>query len=390
MIVRLLKPEERFDAAKISTVAFHGRIDDIEKARENSLKETIEDWGAFSDDGKIMARIINNAYTVHLDGTQVSCGGIGAVSTLPEYREEGAIRAIFQKLLPEARRRGEVISALYPFNHAFYRKFGYETVCKENTYSFAPDVIRGYHFYGSVEMFMPGSDVRPYAELYEAFASRYNLSMVRSDEMMLKHHLNGTWYQDRKFTYLLRENDGPVAYLTFQDVRNEPAAILRVRDLAWSGRTGFLAILGFLARFSADYGTIELVLPSDLELLSVIRSSNAYGISKSTAQGYMVRAVHVPKLLESISVPEDESFVIRVQDELIEENNGTWQVRKHHAEKTDQEPELVVSERALGQMAVGAVSLREAELRNDVEICGDHEKLQRIFVRKPLWVADHF
>ena len=75
MIVRLLKPEERFDAAKISTVAFHGRIDDIEKARENSLKETVEDWGAFSDDGKIMGRIINNAYTVHLDGTQVSCGG---------------------------------------------------------------------------------------------------------------------------------------------------------------------------------------------------------------------------------------------------------------------------------------------------------------------------
>ena len=112
MVVRQLTPEERFDAALISTVAFHGKIDDLEKKREETHRETVEDWGAFSDEGKMMARIINNRYTVFLDGHEVQCGGIGAVSTLPEYREEGAIRAIFRDLLSQARRNGEILSAL--------------------------------------------------------------------------------------------------------------------------------------------------------------------------------------------------------------------------------------------------------------------------------------
>ena len=128
MEVHKLSGEERFEADMISIVAFHMREEDPEKRREESRKRTEEDWGAFSDDGKMMARIINNKYNTWLDGQPVLNGGIGAVSTLPEYRNTGAVREIFGRLIPEAYRNGEIISTLYPFSHAFYRKFGYETV----------------------------------------------------------------------------------------------------------------------------------------------------------------------------------------------------------------------------------------------------------------------
>ena len=38
MEVRLLKPEEHFEANLISTVAFHMKMEDPEKNREESLK----------------------------------------------------------------------------------------------------------------------------------------------------------------------------------------------------------------------------------------------------------------------------------------------------------------------------------------------------------------
>ena len=148
MIVRQLTSADRFHAARISRIAFHERVEDPEKQREEIEKNTDEDWGAFTEEGTLMARIINNRYTVGLNGHPVQCGGIGAVSTLPEYRESGAIRAIFSELLPYARRSGEVLSALYPFNHAFYRKFGFETAAFAVNYSFPPAVIKGYRFHG--------------------------------------------------------------------------------------------------------------------------------------------------------------------------------------------------------------------------------------------------
>ena len=391
MEVRKLTAKERFEANVVSVVAFHMRMEDPEKTREESEKETVEDWGAFSEDGKIMARIINHRFEAEMDGQLIPSGGIGAVSTLPEYRNTGAVREIFNKLIPEAYRNGEVISTLYPFNHAFYRKFGYETVRWRNDYEFVPAVLSGYRFSGTAELWKPGDPVSEYTELYNRFARNFNLSIRRDDARMLDKHIKGEYYKDRKFCYLLKEEGRAVAYLIFQDIRHDPAAILSVEDLAWDGRTGLYAILGFLARFTADYGTIKMFLPSCLELLSVVRSPRAYDFQQTARQDYMIRAVNAKKLLETIKKPDGSRFVIRVEgDEQIAENNGTWEVSGSGAEPTDKAPDLTVSVQALGQMAAGCVSLDEAKYRPDVTVAGNEETLAKVFTRKPILVEDHF
>ena len=391
MEVRKLTEKEHFEADLISCIAFHMRMENPEKAREESEKLKTEDWGAFDERGKLMARILNYRFNTWLDGQPVVSGGIGGVSTLPEYRNSGAIREIFRKLIPEARRNGEIISTLYPFNHAFYRKFGYETACWRNDYEFAPAVLKEYRFGGTAELWKPGDPVSEYTALYNRFARDFNLAMRRDDEMMLEGHLKGEYYRDRKFGYLLRENGIPVAYLIFKDIRHDPMAILSVEDLAWDGRAGMNALLGFLARFTADYGTVRLFLPACLELFSFIRCPQSYDISQTVGHGYMIRAVIVQRLLEIIRKPDRCSFIIRVEgDEFIADNNGTWEVCGKEAVRTDKAPDLTVSVQAFGQLAAGCASLSEAVYRPDVTVADNRDILERIFVRKPVLVEDHF
>ncbi len=393
MDVRRLKAEERFEADLISTVAFHMRMEDPEKRREESLKEqgTSEDWGAFAEDGRMMARILHVRFDTWLDGALIRNGGIGAVSTLPEYRNAGAIRQIFARLLPEAYRQGEVISTLYPFNHAFYRKFGYETLRWRNDYEFTPATLSGYRFTGTAELWKPGDPVSAWTELYNRFAEGYNLAMRRDDRRMLEDHLKGAYYRDRKFGYLLRNRGRAVACLIFQDIRHDPAAILSVEDLAWDGREGLEALLGFLGRFTADYGTIRLFLPSCLELLSVIRCAQAYDIRQTARQDYMLRVVNAQRLLEILRKPAQARFVIRVEgDGQIPENNGSWEVADNAVTRTDRAPDLTVSIQALGQLAAGSVSLAEALYRPDVSLEGNRAALEATFVRKPILVEEHF
>lgn len=391
MVVRKLTARERFEANMISAIAFHQRMEDPEKKREEWAQETTEDWGAFTDDGKMMARILHYRFEAQMDGQLIPNGGIGAVSTLPEYRNTGAIRSIFNALLPEAYRSGEVISTLYPFNHAFYRKFGYETVRWRNDYEFEPSVLSGYCFSGSAELRVPGKPVSEYTELYRRFAKEFNLAIHRDDARMLKDHIQGEYYRDRKFCYLLRQGSQPVAYLIFQDIRHDPAAILSVLNLAWDGKEGLYAILGFLARFTADYGTVKMFLPSCLELLSVIQGPRVYDIHQTARQDYMIRAVNAKKLLEVMKKPENSSFIIRVQgDGQIQENNGSWEVSGTRVLPTDKAPDLTVSIQALGQMAAGCVSLDEASYRQDVSIAGNVDTLRDVFIRKPILVEDFF
>lgn len=390
MYVRKLKTEERFEAGRISMIAFHGRIENPEQRRVECEKETAEDWGAFDDDGTMMARIMNERFTTYFDGHEIQNGGIGAVSTLPEYREKGAIKAIFAKLLPEAYANGEIISTLFPFNHAFYRKVGYETICWQSNYEFQPEVLRGYHFSGSATLWKPGDPVEEYTKLYNRFASNYNLAIKRDDTMMLDKHVKGEYFKDRKFCYLLSDEQGVAAYVIFQDERHDSGAVLRLDDVAWDGRRGFTAILGFLSRFAADYRKIQFFLPAGEELLSIIQSPMSYDIHKTTRHDYMARIINAQKLLALLKKPEDASFTIRVTDELIPANNGTWLVQGDTVTVTDAAPDLFVSARALAQMAVGGVDLDEALLRNDVELYSNESTLRRVFIRKRILVEDHF
>ena len=389
MEVRLLKENEQIRAAEIAVISFHMRVENLESVENDWGQGTYRHWGAFDDDGTLMAHMLDHQYESWLDGTLVRNGGIGAVSTLPEYRTDGAVREIFRKLIPAAYADGEVISTLYPFSHAFYRKFGYETVCWKNVYEFSPAVLRGYVFGGKVRQWKTGDPVSEWTKLYNAFSSSFNLAISRDDARMGK-HLEGVFYKDRKFGYMLWEDGRPAAYLIFQDIRHDPQAILEVQDLAWDGPAGFRAILGFLSRFSADYGTIRLFLPRNIELLSLIRSPLAYDIQKTTDQAYMIRVINAVKALEAIRKPEGCSFVIRISDEMIPENNGTWKVTAGGVSPTEEEPDLCVSERALGQLVCGAVSLAEAEYREDTAVQKNREMLEKVFIRKPILVEDHF
>ena len=99
MKIKKLDKKELFDAYLIAVNCFHMRVEDVEAKREAIEAEKHDDWGAFDEDGTMMARIINNHFLFHLDGQIIPAGGIGAVSTLPEYRNRGAVREMF-KLYP--------------------------------------------------------------------------------------------------------------------------------------------------------------------------------------------------------------------------------------------------------------------------------------------------
>lgn len=391
MYVKQLKDEKHFEAGRISMICFHDRIDNPEeKKKEVAQEKEYEDWGAFTDEHILMARIINNRFSTWLDGQLIEGSGIGAVSTLPEYRGHGAIRAIFRELLPYARSSGAVISSLYPFNHAFYRKFGYETAMWKYSYTFSPAVLSEYRFEGTAELWQPGQSVMEYTALYSAFSRQFNMAIERSPETMLNDFVKGEYYKDRKFCYLLREKGQPIAYIIFQDIRHDPQAILSVKDLAWSGRQGFLAILGFLGRFSADYGSIVLPLPASVNLLNIIHSPLAYDIQKEPCQDFMVRVINVPKLLSLMKKPDGAAFTMKVQDELLPDNTGTWKVRGDNVTLTDENPDIEMSEKALSQLAVGAISLGEALLRSDVTLYANEDLLRQIFTLKAIWTGKYY
>ena len=301
-----------------------------------------------------------------------------------------------------------MLSALFPFNHKFYRKFGYEVVPFRNEYKMHPNVLKDYHSLVTeekceVRRWLEGEDVRDFLDVYSRFASAFNLSALRTEEMMKEHLKFEKEYIDRKFSYIFSRDGVPVAYLIFKDEFNPQAAVLKVEECAWTCRAGFNSILNFLARFSADYGSIVLPLPKGIDLLKIIHAPNAYEIEKHTCQHFMVRVMNVLKLFEVIQKPADCDFTIKVEDDLIKENNITLRVMADKVEilsgegaKVDigltnvSKSDIELDIRALSQLAIGCTSLDEASLRSDVTINGNEEMLRKVFIEKPILITESF
>lgn len=390
MKVRELKKEDKFEAGKLSAICFHSRIDDLDKQREEWEQDKSEDWGAFTGD-ELIARIINNHFISYINGVEIKNGGIGGVSTLPEYRNMGAVREIFNCLLPKCYENGEVISTLAPFNFAFYRKFGYEVCCAQNIYTFSVDTLKDYVFDGEVKMFQDGDSVEDYTELYSEFIKKYNLGMKRSNEQM-NYHVKRNVFKRRVFSYLFKKNGKPISYIFLKDEWGKDAATMIIKEAVWNSKEGFEAILGFIARFSADYKMVKLYLPSNLEFYSIIHTWKGYEISKEVVNSYMVRAINAKRLLELIAIPNKESFNIKINDEIINENNKTFKVSSTSVIETNEDYDLLLSIQTFSLLLTNAVSFDEASLRDGFELKNKSKEdlFKSCFVRKPIMKTEEF
>ena len=394
MIVRDIRREDLLSAEYNRCICFKLPVDFDRRRREIQAEtDSLEGrYGVFTDEGAMMSYLIDNPFHVYYDGHEVPCGGVGSVTTLPEYRAGGTMRALLNYTLQKAREKGQVFSMLGPFSYPFYRKFGYEASysCCEYTVpiaQFAP-----FRHTGWAQRLRGGdeADLSKLARLYNRFARPYNLAIARDEAFFHRRFLNKpdeTFLNEHTFFYLLGEGEEAGAYLMF---RFAPEAhedkLMEIVDLAFDGVTGLRMLFGFLARMSADYHTVRMRLPGDVRLHQLLAVPPRLGVNSTR----MARVVNVPEALRLAKKPAGLRAVIAVKDDVLPENDGTFLVEGDKVTRTQEEADLAVDVRALAPMLLGSLPLESALYREDVAVRGNGEALRALFPAKTLYQHDHF
>ena len=394
MIVRDIRREDLLSAEYNRCICFKLPVDFDRRRREIQAEtDSLEGrYGVFTDEGAMMSYLIDNPFHIYYDGHEVPCGGVGSVTTLPEYRAGGTMRALLNYTLQKAREKGQVFSMLGPFSYPFYRKFGYEASysCCEYTVpiaQFAP-----FRHTGWAQRLRGGdeADLSKLARLYNRFARPYNLAIARDEAFFHRRFLNKpdeTFLNEHTFFYLLGEGEEAGAYLMF---RFAPEAhedkLMEIVDLAFDGVTGLRMLFGFLARMSADYHTVRMRLPGDVRLHQLLAVPPRLGVNSTR----MARVVNVPEALRLAKKPAGLRAVIAVKDDVLPENDGTFLVEGDKVTRTQEEADLAVDVRALAPMLLGSLPLESALYREDVAVRGNGEALRALFPAKTLYQHDHF
>lgn len=341
-------------------------------------------WGALSEDGTLAAGLTCHDFRAFLQGETVYNGGIGGVVTHPAYRRQGAIREIFTELLRETRSNGEILSTLYPFSHAFYRKFGYELCDGRVRHTLPLAGLGRIPFEGWARLLVRGDGGAQYEELYARFARRYNLMLATPPQSDAATRFSEPFKGgDFAYNYLIGEGSRPLAFVRFS--RN-PHDTMDVQEAFFDGYEGLNALLGYLARFTAEFATIAITLPRGVPLSSLVE--NPYALKSAPEHSYMARVTNAAAALALLR-PE-EPFTVEVCDQFLPENSGVYRVSAEGAQREAAAPDIRLSEHALAQLVTGFVPIGQLAARRDVRAGSDPARLARaLCVREP-YIMTHF
>ena len=281
--------------------------------------------GAFDAQGRLCSGMVQWAFGCHFGGQETKLLGIGGVVSDPCIRRSGGVRALFAEGLPRAWREGFTFSALYPFKHAFYRKFGYELVQISRDASFDPQELRDDLLGAASIAFVQPEDMagcEAVKTVYEDYARPRNLSIHRNDDLWAR-LLKGTSLEQMKYLYLFRDDQGaPMAYWLGAVETRDGCKGLHILDMAWRTPEGLEAIFAML-RGSNEFRRVWMRVPADTEVRFFMKEP--YRLEEKTFCNGMVRILDVRRALALLPAPLlPGKCLIRVTDEMIAENNGVF------------------------------------------------------------------
>lgn len=413
MIVRKITQADWAEDTFVSSVAFEGGFDPTEPVdyAERTLRYEqdpqsrfdrywAERWAAFTDAGEMMGSIGCYPYTVRYNGHSVGMSGIGGVATLPPYRRQGVIRACFREAFAEMRAKGQLVTMLYPFNDAFYRKFGYENAIRIKSWEIPMTALQRSGVEGTVEMFRVGGDTRAYAKVFEAFNARYELSSVREAlDWKPMERLNPS--QQRTYAYLWRDRSGaPKGYMVFRKEYTDGRRIMNcvpgfgsVCDFVFTDADGLRGLLDFAATFASDYDTLRVVLPYDLDIEPVLQTHNPLLIK----QGFrgMLRVLDVERALALSAYRGSGRLRVGVDDAMCPWNEGVWQVDFQDGKAcrvglTDEAADVDMPVSDFSRLIFGSHDADELWLLPNLRLHADPAALAPVFYRKRTWIGEQF
>lgn len=314
-------------------------------------------------------------------GALMAMQGISTVAVSPLHRGRGIGSALMRHCLQMAHDAGTPISSCFPFEYAYYARFGFAPVGRSVRYQFPPQVLPPFPEGRHVRL-LDAADIPEISDLNDRHHSRRGVLTPRRSR-----HAWQTWWPWYRFQAIGYPAQGPLEgfmlydYATIADHRLLHEAI--IRDFVAETPQAERALYGYLAGLTDQVRTITHVVAEGdpLPLLwteqrlrdgkSVRRGDYTTG---ETLMGLTLRLSHVANALVCRSYNgANGDLVLEVTDPDLPENAGPWRLTLDDGVPTVQAapaatPDLTCDVGTLASIWSGALSVSTAWRWGRIEV----------------------
>lgn len=325
MELRQLRSDEFEISTKLSEYAFQYTL--TPEQRESNQKHFKPErfWGIF-DGEELQAKLTIIPLQVYVHGNKFEMGGIAGVATWPENRRQGHVSTLLKHALQEMKSKGQTLSFLHPFSIPFYRKFGWELYAEYKKYT-----IPVSKFPRKVEV--PGRIVRGVTDIptldgmYQAYASRYNGTLVRDEAWWTRSVLQG---DNHSVVYYSAEGK-PTGYALYE---------LKDKDLVcdefvYLNEEARGALWTFFGNHDSRIEQVTMTMvPGDDQLPFMLPDPR---VTQEVVPYFMARIVDLKSFVEQYAFEAHQEAVmtLEVEDSAAPWNAGRWRLSVNQEGKAE-------------------------------------------------------
>jgi predicted acetyltransferase len=322
-----------------------------------------------------------------IGGVPVPVMGLGTVTVAPTHRRRGLAARLITSAMQEARARGDLATALYPFRVSFYERLGYGRAGEAHQYRVPPEVIPDAPERLRVKLMEDEEDALAIRGVYERWVRSQSGQLERTDEAWAR-----ILAPEERAAVLYRNEAGEAegyAIVRYRADIPQAERFLEVQERAWltsRARRGLYAWLGSLGdqwRLLVYRAHVNERFGDRIEEPRIPPGSepgwNLWFPSAVLLRGPMFRLLDLPGAFHARPHFGRGSMTIglEVEDEQIPENAGHWRLRLDEGHPTLERggPEgcdvtMRVSIEILSRMFIGALTPSEAVNQSAIWIEG--------------------
>ena len=318
-------PEGRSDEfSAFMRYAFSPEEGPYDPEADDDDREHLAEYRGLFDGEEPVAVCGHHDFSLRIRGRDREAAGLSAVASPPEHRRRGHIERLLRESLREYSGDDVRFSVLWPFEHPFYRRYGWATVSRyrwvkapPEQLAFAAEATGGGDEAGEFRR-LDADDHDAAADLLAATAERYDFTMARTEAWWRERTLRG-WKTD-PFVYGF-ERDGDLRALlsyTFEERDDGDGRAMVVSDAAVADPAAWDRIFRFCRDHDSQVERVRLRLPADVSLLDRVDDPRA--VTEAVRAGPMFRLVDAPAALEALEPDTDleAAFTLAVDDPLVD------------------------------------------------------------------------
>jgi predicted acetyltransferase len=333
-------------------------------------------------------------FTTTVRGGEHPLAGLAGVATPPENRRQGLVARLLRESLAEYRERDYYLSALWPFEYAFYRRYGWAQAGTTAIYECDPEaLVFAARTDGGEFRRLSADDFAAMDPVLAAAGEGASLWMRRSEEWW--HNRVFTGREDDPYVYGV-EHDGDLRGYVVYDIETDGGRTMQVNECNALDHEAFMDLLRFLFYHDSQVERVRIRGRSDWSLFDLADDPRA--IDCELTPGGMVRIVDVERALSALDYPADAEgrVVLSVSDPTAAWNDDAFALAVRDGRATcsrvDESPDARIAITTLSQLFVGHFSVKRARVAGDltVESSDAAARLDAMFQPREVVLSEDF